>query len=796
MGFDLRPDADGLRALTNLSGMLRGDNVPWESQVTILLLHDPEKHLLLDEQIRWQFSIYDRLSKAHLYFFVMNGSGERYALGKSSRDSRTQVIGDLARPSRNEPPSGFDGTEFWNLGLTQLFNLEPEHLPGMIVFLSHDGEAGRKKQATFIQLPLDNPTEFDRLFRLVLHQARSFSADECSPTDFHYAMAREGWTIQLPGGAARRASPLWDESKGGPPWGSSELPPAWMLQQAPALSLLGPLPDPYSRHNHAVIEELQPWIRHADEATRTVFSTALALWRVFHAGGPFGGHEWGPAIGQFAKGFERFIAMSVIQQARAFHGIEMPRWYGLHKPGHVAEVHNEDLNQPVGTGTVPLSGRDRPWKSTMLRQSREIYEGCSNAGHIPPLCEGSGQQGLLETWAKVASLRNPVAHTSLGRRAEADDMLEALSYLSTLGVPQRLGAIHGEVAPPGEEAFFGSSLGHTLVFEVPEGTVQPEVRSHLEISWRSVPVDAPLRLLLALRPGGSCIDLEPIEIEIRRPIRPDELNLALMKVAVETLRFVRDPALNRKLAPFGERYADSGRKERGYQAYRRKQALDLLEGARQELQSSIDNQAGIAEVVAGHKEILDLLRPRLGTPRDFFRKHHFRLVAQAGEQSPPEQAWQIQRTTVLRRIWVTKTRDLIPSAALEALVHSTEEGGRSPAAALEEAFTLLGLGHPDEDLSSEVHLEVRRLCGALRYWSRSIAELQQKYGEETPLAAPYMLLKELECLRDQPDGELLQAIDALLPADRPVFEKESTDSIQSEASWLYASRISAVIPVL
>jgi len=771
----VRPDESGMRALSRLRNVLSGDSAStWKEPVTALLLHDPERHDALDEQVRWLSSTYNKFTGDHLRLFMVNDSREAFSLFGRNDGSRDDLLEWLMRPDPDQDRVPVDTQGFRLHGLAQMFGVEPAHLPGLVVFLTNQEGIHSRRRASFVQLPQDNPVLAHGKIRLIRNEAMNVAAGELSEDAFHQILGNVGWELE----------PIQLGMKhGDEPWGR------WGFVRAPGLNLLGGFPNRWERRVGRQELDLMPWIQDSDEDTGMTFRTALALWRVYEADARFFNCDQSPIIMELAKGFERSVAMSVVQAARAAHEIEMPRWFGLYKPNHVAKERaamecGVDLNAPVGRNRSSPPEQSLPWMTTTLGQSRVVYSGCVEAGHLAPILPARDTPKVLSTWETVGRMRNPVAHYAVERGASAERMWDALSSLAQMGFPQRLGELRRKLSPGEAAPIRQTRVSAHLTFELPKAIPPQKVQSRHELKWTVVADDRPLRILLSLDLGGKSIDLEPVELTLRRPFQEDEVLFGLLLVSVLIVGLGNQPELPR-LQTALERLQWSHLHSQSDSAERRRRAIkEAVRMATADLQSAMDSGHGFAEAIDKHGAILRKLKTHFG-PRLTRLDARDRVSSEALAQVLPEVAWQIQHASVIAK----QNSAGGVAADLMALITATEAGTLGPEEALTKAFTMLGVGHPSEDMGKAIPIEIRRLCGSLRHWSTAVEVLRTKYGPAGGVAEPYFLLKALRSLPESLDEQQLRA---LTPdsAERAIPDDEvSAEPLKRALSERFSSQV-------
>ena len=737
----VRPDENGIYALQRLHKILSGDaEAEWEEPVTALLLHDPSRHDCLDEQVRWLSTTYNRFTGSSLRLFLVNDAREAFSrFGRGGYDERDGLLGWLMRPDPDNDRTPVDTKAFWLQGQAQLFGVEFEHLPGLVIFPSRGENLGSQRRASFIKLPQSDPLKTHALICHVRDKARNFAEGELSEEAFIQSMGMVGWELDPIAGRQGFTGKHWGR------WGPTH---------APALQLLGGFPNRWNREVSRKEHELLPWIEHSDEATRVTFTTALALWKVFEHDAAYLNHDWGPIIVEFAKGFERSIAMSVIQAARAAHEIEMPEWYGLFKPGQKAWEGKVNLNIPIGRDREVLPEQSVPWRTTMLGESREVYSGCLDHCRIERIVSSTEEPEVLTAWETVGRLRNPVAHYAIDRGETALQMWQVLSSLARMGFPERLSRLRNQMTPVAELPAKKVEVHAHLTIEVPIQVHTEEVQTRHTLSWVRVPDDAPLRILLNLDLASQSIDLDPVPVPLRRPCKEDDLLFGLLCVSVVILKIGELSETARLAAAIKHHQSDRGRRQWEAGERRRRAVKEAVAIAILDLETAIEEPGGFSAVLEKHQTFLAKIRSQASWQREFEGSpNHWE---RKGLENPsPVQSWQIQTAAIQAR------RGCAGSAAmdLDALIKATERGEQGPEEALVQAFKLLGLGQPTADLSDNVPRETKRLCGALRYWSAAVASLRAEYGPVGWVAEPYFHLRYLRSIPDFPPESQLRALD-------------------------------------
>ena len=529
MGFSVPLDAKGLRILQSLRAWAggRAEHRGTEPAAVAILLHDPEVDLELQEVIRWRFADLDRAADDGLDFFVLAASPDDVAPPGLLRRRRRRAMLERLAGGGFADPDPVPTDIAWPLIMSQIFDVEPSHLPGFAVFCP----SAASPRITFVPIR-SAPGAIDALSRMIFEARALTRGRGIDEAEFHARV--RGWTIERPfvaaGIPALRAIDEGSISALDP--SRPDVPPLLL----PALRLRATSPDRIVLHDDPEMRGLETWLQHADRDSRLVFLAALSIWQLATSreAGQYSQFDWSGVVALLAKGFERMIAGSLMHAARKGHGIEMPRWYDLHAPGLEAVEAEVNLNLPVGRPNRSDAEAHVPWRAPTIGEAQLVYGTCVGSGHLEALSLDApgGRATFNGRWSQIAQLRNKYVHQFIASSADAEKMRQLLADLAGIGVPEKLAEIRRTLNPREEPTRAASLVVDRFRIEL-RG---PEVRRirvprGSAIEWELIDLDTPT---IAVKVELESVDGVHSHPEVVVP-RPANLQIWAEKLALQVL---------------------------------------------------------------------------------------------------------------------------------------------------------------------------------------------------------------------------------------------------------------------
>jgi hypothetical protein len=767
MGYRIAADAEGLDALRRLRRVLAGqDSPPWEdAAVVAVLLHDPTVHVEIDEWMSWRFDRLDRASGKDLHFFALRSSS-REARSRTGPSSRRATI---ERWLGGDPGNG-DWTRTalahgWSLVLSHLFSVGIDSLPGLVVFSpNRDRPDLASGPATYV--PLQAATA-SATFNGILELSHQLRDGLVSPDDFHLELP--GWSLD-----PKLSDPDTRLVLEGMNQRDDVRPP---LALRPPMGLRTGTADLYAglrlmmEHRPADLQEganglevLKSWHHHADGETQLVFATAHTLWKLGTATEYSVEYDWGCVVAQVAKGFERSVAMSLVHAARRAHGIELPQWYGLHKPGFDVVVGKVDLNRAVGAARRTASSFGIPWKSPSIGEALAVYSWCVEQGHIPPLLARDQNSRMKQLWNEIAAARNPLAHQFVGRADEVRAVAAVLRELAALDVPRRLAevrrALERESVRRHDRGTTRSCRWKAVVEAHASSVARPPSESSIQWEWQEVSTGP--ALLRVFPDRGDELALEPVAMSGPSQGELERAAIALIGLGLDAdlhrmldLRHERE-SMVRDLREASERLLRDQRRVR----------KEILAREERDVIAALLAACATGE---GLSAILETHAVWLATVHDLAVRRCCRAIEtglaaceRTLQANVPEVEWIVSHRAVLKHGAQAGYEDEVAS-----LMRESESGARSPEDALATALSLLS-----EEERAFVNIDTRKLRGALRYWADSVRRLLDRDGGLVRSPPPYFLAL---CLLDTQGVR-----GAWLEVDSHALESDGTTALEPD----------------
>lgn len=148
--------------------------------------------------------------------------------------------------------------------------------------------------------------------------------------------------------------------------------------------------------------------------------------------------DYSPLVLGLSKFFEIEINLSAVHWIRKYLKIELPEYFKKHKPGYnqaKLALDSTLLSDSVGT---PMQidfnmGRNKKWLAPGIGQSELILKTLLKQNAVIETFTETEENELLRSWAPVRELRNRASHTAIMSNTDFDKIARQLGLLSNKG---------------------------------------------------------------------------------------------------------------------------------------------------------------------------------------------------------------------------------------------------------------------------------------------------------------------------------------------------------------------------